>query len=121
MKTIFNLLDWYYFWLKSIFNDDDKYFGSRQVYLMALTIFNYTYLPLILIVRRFMDEETIESMKPFVILTKIVVLAYIVLKVYKRYRRSVGLNLKYRVGHTLANVVLFFLPYGFLILFFYEK
>jgi hypothetical protein len=120
MKTIIDLFDWYYYWLRSLFDDDDKFFGSRQLYLMALTIFNYTYLPLILIVRSFLDEESIESMKPFVILITIVVLGYIVLKVYRRYRTLTGLNFEYGVGHTLANIVFFFLPYAFLILVFHK-
>lgn len=112
--------DRYYFWLKSVFKDDDKYFGSRQLYLFSLTIMNYFFFPLIPFLRLLLGQKTISEIKPFIMLLIVIVLALIIKIVYGRYKNYIEVQYKYTIWQSVINTVIFFFPFALLVFFYYE-
>ena len=114
-------IDRYYCWLRSVFKDDDNFFGSRQLYLMSLTILNYSFFLLLLIIKVFIDKDLINNNKTAFTLITLFLLFIIVKLVYSRYRRFVFTDIGFSIAETLVNVVVFFIPYIVLVVLFYGK
>jgi hypothetical protein len=120
MENLIRIIDRYYFWLKSVFNDDDSYFGSRQLYLMSLTLLNYCFFSILLFIRFLVNQDAISENKSQFIFLTLAILSVIVKLVYSRYKGLSISDIKYSNSETLINIFIFFFPYIIIIVLFYK-
>lgn len=114
------LLDKYYLQLRSLFRDDDKIFGSRQLYLFSLTILFYVYLPLLLILRTVVSQDFLVFYKPIILIILLISFILLTFFSYKRYKNIDYSYLNPTTVESLFYILFFFFPYVLIILLFYE-
>jgi hypothetical protein len=121
MEKVNKLLERFYFILKELFGDDDKIFGSRQLYLFSITITSYIYIPFLLIMRLFLPQSMMSELKSIILFFVVLVFFLILFLTFYKYSKLKSNGILYsNFQQKVIYFFLFFFPYIIIILLFYK-